>query len=419
MSNFFNDRLKSEKFVLLAARRAKTYLFRLGLGLFLLTLIIGLSDPTLAAADKTIGLAYTSIDGAIALQAAIKEGYFAEEGLIVQPIAADPPSFKTLIEEKRVVGGELNSTALVFASQGVPVVISAGLFSGFLEIIGLPLTKGQIVLVTVDPISGPAVAAARRLKSQGIDPIKDVKWASAPENELVSFLTSGKATALARWNLAAKDPSPPAGQITAHSGHPEKAAEIPLKGANHASKGPGSHSEEKAAKGHSKAPSAAVSPSHQPSPVAGLDGFEVIFSARASLPKAPHGASHSAANPHAHHTAEHHFFESFVVLDSRFVKEDPETATAITRALIRGARWTGENKEKAAQLAVDQKLWSGEVSDLVGELGRYMWMPGVNQVKDHLKSYIHEGIGRGSLPANTDEKAFFEKIFVQLLPDLS
>jgi ABC-type nitrate/sulfonate/bicarbonate transport system substrate-binding protein len=108
-----------------------------------------------------------------------------------------------------------------------------------------------------------------------------------------------------------------------------------------------------------------------------------------------------------------------VVLDGKLAKEDPKTSAAIARALIRGAKWTGENREKAAKLGVEKKLWKGDEKSLGLELRRYMWMPGVNQAKEHLKTYIHEGIGRGSLPAGTDEKAFFEKIFVQVLPDLS
>ena len=70
-------------------------------------------------------------------------------------------------------------------------------------------------------------------------------------------------------------------------------------------------------------------------------------------------------------------FEPFVVLDKNFAADDPEKAGAITKALIRRARWAGENPEKAAGLAIGKGYWARSKEDLVAEIARYMWMPGL------------------------------------------
>ncbi|MDR0550010.1 MAG: hypothetical protein LBI10_11470 [Deltaproteobacteria bacterium] len=394
------------------------------------------SSSFLWAQNRDLALGYLTPDGGIAIYAAISQGYFAEEGLNVTPVAIkDAANFKTLIENKTIVGGEFTGEALVLAANGLNIGFTAGLYSGFLEIIGLPLNPGQITLVTVDPLSGPAVAAARRLRALGLNPDQDVKWTTAPEDQLTKTLLKGAATDLARWNLAApapKEPWAPA-QVASHDhggghGHggqdPKASAKSPATSSD-LSHG---HKAENKASPDSASPSQPSAHGHGPTQDAALNSadqdsksdskYAIIFSARALLPKAPPGAAPSA-NPHAHHTAEHHLFNSFVVLSGQFIKDDQKTAVAVTRALIRGARWTGENKDQAADLGLDKKLWPGDRQSLVGELGRYMWMPGVSQAKEHLKTYIHEGIGRGKLPAQTDEKAFFDKVFIQLLPDLN
>ncbi|MDR0621200.1 MAG: hypothetical protein LBJ61_04925, partial [Deltaproteobacteria bacterium] len=157
-------------------------------------------------------------------------------------------------------------------------------------------------------------------------------------------------------------------------------------------------------------------PSEHPSEAKG-DGFNVLFSASASLP--PHDPNDTSGNPHAKHTSAHHLFESFVVLDKNLAKDDPQTTAAITRALIRGAQFVGENREQVADLAIKNGIWSGSKEAFLAEIARYMWMPGVSHAKEHLRYYIHEGLKRGTLPFNLDEKALFEQVFYQALPDVN
>jgi hypothetical protein len=86
---------------------------------------------------------------------------------------------------------------------------------------------------------------------------------------------------------------------------------------------------------------------------------------------------------------------------------------------MRGSRWVGEHPDEAADLALEAKLWSGDKASLLKELGGHMWMPGVKQARAHIKVYIHEWVARGLLPPDTDEAAFFERLFPELLPELN
>ncbi|MDR1609210.1 MAG: hypothetical protein LBT38_12510 [Deltaproteobacteria bacterium] len=346
--------------------------------IFFFLALAALSPSQARAQDQPLGLGYVDPLGAIIIQAALDNGYFSEEGLTVTPILAD--NLSSLLGKKTIIGGVLDYQALFLASQGQDLVFSAGLYSGFLELAGKEVGANQIAIATVDPLSGPAVAAAKYYQSLGHGSSQDIKWIKVPEDGLVKAVTSGQANVLTRWQLAKPDPKEPWASLTykAHGPH-----------------------------AHGLASGSEFSP----------DGYQIIHQAKAHLPKAPEGAKH--ANPHAGHTADHHFYQAFVVLENNFVTAQKAKATAITRALIRGARWVGDNKEKAARLGLDKKFWTGSQDDLEGEIGRYMWMPGVSQAREHLKTYIHEGLKNGGLPAKTEEKSFFEKVFVQLLPDFS
>ncbi|MDR1577741.1 MAG: ABC transporter substrate-binding protein [Deltaproteobacteria bacterium] len=366
-----------------------------------------LISPTATAQDKPLGLGYADPLGALIIQAAINEGYFSDEGLTVTPIATD--NWADFLEKKTVVGGVLDYQALLLAHKGASLVFTGGLYSGFLELVGREPIPGKTILATEDPLSGPAVAAAKYFESRGLDSSRDIKWLKVAKDDLVKAVLSGQASALTRWQLAQPDPQEPWGSLVyapkAHShGHGHSSGSG--SGSGH---GPGS-SHGASDHGASEKPRATPPPDQT-----NKDGYQIIYLAKAHLPQAPAGAK--GANPHAGHTAEHHFFQAFPVLASDFINADKAKATAITRALIRGARWVGENKDQAAQLGVAQKIWPGSKAELVGEIGRYMWMPGVSQAREHLKTYLHQGIKRGALPANVDEKILFEKVFVQLLPD--
>ncbi|MDR2368301.1 MAG: hypothetical protein LBF58_09380 [Deltaproteobacteria bacterium] len=325
-----------------------------------LAMALAMASP-LWALEK-IKLAYSSPGGAAIISAAISEGYFADEGFEVEPLSLTAPEISQKIASGEIKGGEINHLGLKLASHGAPLIFTAGLYGGFVEILAGPSwgPGHKPILAVQDLASGPAVAAARYFRSEGIDPDADIGWLET--DDPLAALESSEASALARWEFKRHE----------------------------------------AAHGHDHG--------HAPA-----DEPTVLFGASASLPA--HSPADDGGNPHAKHTSAHHLFESFVVLPATLAESDPASAAAITRALIRGARRVGENPSKAADLATG--LWGGPREPLEAEIARYMWMPGVSHAKEHLRYYIHEGIKRGALAPNLDEKAFFGRVFSQALPDLN
>ncbi|MDR1086230.1 MAG: hypothetical protein LBP22_15575 [Deltaproteobacteria bacterium] len=362
------------------------------------------------AQPEKLTLVYRGSIGALIALAAEKEGYFAQEGLEVTKIPLGETAFPAGLKEKKAAGGIFDSSALVSASQDEPLVFTAGLYSGFLEIAGRLPDKDEIILAVPGPISGPAVAAAGYFRSLGIDPEKKIRWLTTAPNDLIAVVLSGKADALARWQPARPDPSEPWDAET-----PPAALKS---NSHHSHYEPGQPEESRPGhNGHSHSAGSQTQNGPLKEPIANdhAGDYQIIYQARARLPAPPPNAP---ANPHALHTADHHFYDSFAVLDQDFVKENRAAASALTRALIRGARWIGENPKIAALLAADNGL-TEDPDSFQAELGSFMWMPGISQAKMHLKAYIKEGILRGSLPTDLDAEDFFEEIFVQVLPDFN
>jgi hypothetical protein len=265
------------------------------------------------------------LDGLV-IAAAIKNGYFKEDYLDILPVPIDVGSLspsatdnpQAFITSYRI---------LELANKGLAVKVTAGLYSGFLEIIGKKPSpqSAKITIASADPSNGPAAAARRYYRSQGVGE-ENLTFAAVPAAEAPRAILEGKADVFARFEDKSK---------------------------SHASASP---------------------------------SLEIIYQATSNLPT-PSGHH---GNPHAGHRADHHFFDSFVVILADRIP-DPETQAAVSRNLIRGARWVGENPESAAKLLAGKPLTEGHKyteSEISGFIKNYMWMPGVKQAADHRKVYI-------------------------------
>jgi NitT/TauT family transport system substrate-binding protein len=107
----------------------------------------------------------------------------------------------------------------------------------------------------------------------------------------------------------------------------------------------------------------------------------------------------------------------YVVVSEKLVKEDPETAAAYTRAILKADEWIGSNQKETAQLEVDNKYVSADVNDIEKLLKDYVWKPSVKKAKENVKFFIDEQKKQGILEASTDENQLFEKIFAEVIPD--
>ncbi|MDR1312976.1 MAG: hypothetical protein LBQ12_04575 [Deltaproteobacteria bacterium] len=404
--------------------------------------------PGDAAADQAVALGWESPGGGVSLAVAIRNGYFREEGVDATAVKIGLEDFAEAIASGKIVGGELDGLVLGLYRDGARLGPSAGLYSGFLEILGSWNPTREFRVAAESLGGGPAVAAARRFREMGVDPDTGVEWVEAPSGTLMESIKDGKADAVVRWELeragskAASDQAGEAKQVAPEAQGRGGAAGNAIGGRGGGGGGSGG------SRGHGGRASA-ESPAgreggggskEQEEPedceacgvgegsggeASGGPGggrperpWKVIYSASESLPP-PSGDGKAPQNRHARHTASHHFFASFVVLGRELYERDPALAAAVTRAWVRGASWTGENLGEAARIGVEYGVWEGGSDGLERELARYMWMPGVAHAKEHLKAYVREWIKRGLLPFGTDGGSFFEGLFVQALPDLN
>lgn len=65
------------------------------------------------------------------------------------------------------------------------------------------------------------------------------------------------------------------------------------------------------------------------------------------------------------------------VVNGKLAEEDPATAAAITRAILKGAKWVSENPQEAAKLEVDKKYVPGNAETNGKVLAHYNYVPSV------------------------------------------
>jgi NitT/TauT family transport system substrate-binding protein len=107
----------------------------------------------------------------------------------------------------------------------------------------------------------------------------------------------------------------------------------------------------------------------------------------------------------------------FVGVNGDLVKNNPAKAAAITRAILEGATWVGQNPQQAAQIESDNNYVGGDVSMNAAMLASYTWNPGVLQAENNIKWYISELKAQGILDASTNEDTLYNTIFGQVIPD--
>lgn len=107
----------------------------------------------------------------------------------------------------------------------------------------------------------------------------------------------------------------------------------------------------------------------------------------------------------------------FVGVGGNLVKENPEKAAAITRALLKAAEWVGSNPKEAAQILLDNKYVGGDAELNAKLLASYNWTPSVKQAKENIRFYIKEQKAQGILEAATKEEDLFKVIFGEVIAD--
>jgi NitT/TauT family transport system substrate-binding protein len=109
----------------------------------------------------------------------------------------------------------------------------------------------------------------------------------------------------------------------------------------------------------------------------------------------------------------------FVGVNGDLVKDNPEKAAAITRALLKAAVWVGENPQEAAQIAFDNKYIGSNVALNAKLLDSYNWNPGVKLAQENIKYYVTQLKAQGIIDASTNEDELFQKIYGQVITDFN
>ncbi len=103
-----------------------------------------------------------------------------------------------------------------------------------------------------------------------------------------------------------------------------------------------------------------------------------------------------------------------VVINGKVVEEDPQTAAAITRAILKGAKWVSENPEAAAKMEVDKKYVPGDAETNGKVLAGYNYVPSVAGGEKALYTAAKELQGIGILDPATNTEELAKNSFVKL-----
>jgi NitT/TauT family transport system substrate-binding protein len=103
-----------------------------------------------------------------------------------------------------------------------------------------------------------------------------------------------------------------------------------------------------------------------------------------------------------------------VVVNGKFVKENPEAAAAATRAILKAARWVSKNPQAAARLSVDKKYVPGNPELNAKILSGYHYVPSVKGGEEAILIAAREMKETGVLNKSTDINQLAKYSFIRL-----
>jgi NitT/TauT family transport system substrate-binding protein len=103
-----------------------------------------------------------------------------------------------------------------------------------------------------------------------------------------------------------------------------------------------------------------------------------------------------------------------VIVSGRLIKSDPDTATRITRAILKAAKWVSSNPQSAAEICVEKKYTSGSVELNARVLMHLNYIPSVDGGAEATKTAASAMRKAGMLDASTDLDALVDRAFIRL-----
>ena len=103
-----------------------------------------------------------------------------------------------------------------------------------------------------------------------------------------------------------------------------------------------------------------------------------------------------------------------VVINGKLIEKDPETAAAITRAEMKGAKWVSQNIKEVVQIELNKKYVPGDAATNEKVLASYNFNPSVDEGEKAVGQLAKEMKAIGILDKNTDVTALAKTSFVRL-----
>jgi NitT/TauT family transport system substrate-binding protein len=102
------------------------------------------------------------------------------------------------------------------------------------------------------------------------------------------------------------------------------------------------------------------------------------------------------------------------VVSGKLAKNNPGAAAKVTRALLKGAKWVGENPEAAARLSVEKKYLASSAEINIQALSGLSYAPGVAQCQASVNQAAKEMKLAGLLNASTDAAELARRAWLDL-----
>ncbi|HZN66016.1 MAG TPA: ABC transporter substrate-binding protein [Tepidisphaeraceae bacterium] len=103
-----------------------------------------------------------------------------------------------------------------------------------------------------------------------------------------------------------------------------------------------------------------------------------------------------------------------VLVNGKYLNENPKAAAAATRALLKGAKWVEANPAAAARLSVEKKYIASTVEVNAYAISNLTYVPSVSGGEAAIISSAEEMKKAGMLSDRTDVNALAKKAFVHL-----
>jgi NitT/TauT family transport system substrate-binding protein len=102
------------------------------------------------------------------------------------------------------------------------------------------------------------------------------------------------------------------------------------------------------------------------------------------------------------------------VVSGKLARENPAAAAKVTRALLKGAKWVGENPTAAAKMGIEKKYIAASVEINAQAISKLKYLPGVASCRKDILRAAKEMKQAGLLKSSTDPEKLAERAWQDL-----